>query len=105
MAFAVFLYVDKPVASLQFDLDAAGSVTSTIDPALQKQVVTNRLPDGKLRVLVYGLNQSVFNGKFASVDSPVSSIKNVVGANPDGTDAGVTVLKVSSPQGVAVEVK
>lgn len=104
MAFAAFLYVSKPVASLQFDLDTAGSFK--LDPALQsKQVVTNRLPDGKLRVIIFGLNQDTFSGKCGSVDKPVNTITNVTGANPDGSDAGATLSKMSTPQRVTVTIK
>lgn len=102
MAFSAFLYVSKPVASLQLDLDTEGSIT--LDPSVQKQMATNRLPDGKLRVIIYGLDQSTFGGMFATVSQPVNSITNVVGANPDGSNAGVEVSKMSSPQGVGVTV-
>ena len=100
---ATFLYVSKPVASLQFDLDTQGSIT--LDPSVQKQASTNRLPDGKLRVIVFGLNITTFTGRFASVSGAINSISNVVAANADGTVSNAAVSKLSPPKGVKVVVK
>lgn len=99
MAFAVFLFVDKPVASLQFDLDTQGSIS--LDPSVStKQLVANRLSDGKLRVVIFGLNQSVFSGKFATGTAPIKSITSVIGSTPDGSNAGVAMQSLSSPKNV-----
>jgi hypothetical protein len=104
MAAATYLYVDRPVASLQCDLDTpAGTATLDLDPSLQKQIMAAPV-NGKLRVLVFGLNQSVFSGRFASVDAAVSGISGVVGANPDASDAGAIVTKLSKPIGLRYEV-
>jgi hypothetical protein len=103
---AVFLYVSKTVASLQFDLETVGSVT--LEPTIQKQMVSNRLPDGKLRVIIFSLSQVEFIGKFASVDSAVTLISNVVGADKDGIATGALVTTAASPskpQSVNIEIK
>jgi hypothetical protein len=105
MAIAAFLYVDKPVSTLQFDLDTEGTVTSVVAPSAQKSLSTNRLPDGKLRVLIFGLNQNTFSGRIATVDKSVNSITNVTGATPDGTDANAHVTKISGVKGVVVSIK
>lgn len=101
--FAVFLFVDKPVATLQFDLESPGQVT--LASGIDKQIATNRLANGKLRVIIYSLNQSVFQGRFASVDSEIATITNVVGAKADATDAGCTVIKLSQPKNLNAVIK
>jgi len=102
MAITVFLFVDKPVASLQLDLDTQGSFS--LDPSVAKQVLTNRLGDGKLRVVIYSLGVDTFSGRFGIVDGAVLSISNVVGATPEGTDAEASVGKLSSPQSVLLDI-
>jgi hypothetical protein len=106
MAFVVFLYVDKPVAALQFDADVQGSISLTLDPSSQKSISTNRLPSGKLRVVIYGLNQNTFSGKFASVNGSITVDQStVVGSDPNGAGVGAAVKNLSSPQNVRVTVK
>ena len=90
----VFLYVDKPVASLQFDLDTTGTV-ALVD-TVQKQIAQAPV-NGKVRVIIYGLNQVSFQGKFATVDSRVSGVFNVVGAGLDGLPVPVTIRTLSPP--------
>jgi hypothetical protein len=97
----VFLYVDKPVASLQFDLDTTGAV-SLVD-TVQKQIVQAPV-NGKVRVIIYGLNQAVFQGRFATANAPVSGVSNVVGAALDGSPVPVTVKALSPPGKVKVEI-
>ena len=97
----VFLYVDKPVASLQFDLDTTGTV-ALVD-TVQKQIAQAPV-NGKVRVIIYGLNQAVFQGKFATVNAQVSSVSNVVGAALDGSPVSVTVKTLSPPGQVRVEI-
>ncbi|MGA2264164.1 MAG: hypothetical protein ABSH28_22360 [Acidobacteriota bacterium] len=97
----VFLYVDKPVASLQFDLDTTGAVT--LVDTVQKQIAQAPV-NGKIRVIVYGLNQVVFQGRFATVNAPVSGVSNVVGAALDGSPVSVTVKTLSPPGKVKVEI-
>jgi hypothetical protein len=81
------LFVDRPVCSLQADLDTTGTVT--ISPRLTaKSVVTNRLPSGLLRVLIYGMTLDTFQGWWAWADAEVGTISNVVGATAEGEDAG-----------------
>lgn len=95
VVFAVFLYVDKPVASLQFDLDTAGKVT--LDSSITyKQLVTS-VVNGKVRVLIYGLNQTTFSGRFAEVSSPVASISNIVAADPDANQVQVSIKTLHAP--------
>ncbi len=103
MPAAVYLYVDVPVPSLQFDLTTEGTVT--LDPSVPKQISTGTLPDGRVMVIVYGLSQAAFQGRFASVDSPVSAVANVVGANPDATRANCQVTTLSRPQNVRADVR
>lgn len=100
---AVFLYVDKPVSTLQFDLDTPASTVSIV-PGIDKQIAVNRV-GGKLRVVVFGLNQSVFQGKFAILDSNVATVSNVVGSNPDATNANCRVLTLSQPKNLNAVIK
>lgn len=101
MTATVYLQVTGPVASLQCDLDTAGTV-ELMSGITTKQLSTNRLSDGRLRVLVYGLNQATFSGAFATVDKTVQGISGVVTANPDATQSTETVKKVSKPRGLTV---
>jgi len=99
---ATWLFVDKPVASLQADLETSGSISLDLTPDLGKQLQSAPQPGGKIRIIVFGLNQSTFTGRFASVGAPVAGISGVVGANPDGSDAGASVSKLSAPTGLKV---
>lgn len=92
----VALILTSPVASVQFDLSTTGTVTM-VPSITDKTMATNKLPDGKTRVIIYGLNQSTFTGKFAQVSAPVTTITGVVGANPDGTTAVVEIKKLTPP--------
>lgn len=100
----VYLYVDKPVASLQLDLDTSGQAVSAIDPALGK-FFSAGIVGGKLRIIIFGLNQSVFSGHFCIVDSSVRGISGVIGSNPDASDAWAMVTMLSSPSGLALTVR
>lgn len=97
----VFLYVDQPVASLQFDLDTTGAVT--LVDTVQKQIAQAPV-NGKVRVIIYGLNQAVFQGKFATVNAPVSGVSNAVGAALDGSPVPVAIKTLSPPGKVKVEI-
>ena len=99
---ATWLFVDKPVASLQADLETSGSISLDLSPDLGKQLQSAPQPGGKVRIIVFGLNQSTFTGRFASVDAPVAGISGVVGADPNGGDAGALVSKLSAPTGLKV---
>ena len=99
----VWLYVDKPVASLQLDLDTDGQAVSAIDPALGKFFSAGSV-GGLLRIVIFGMNQTTFSGHFCIVDSPVRSISGVIGSNPDATDAHAMVTMLSSPEGLTVTV-
>ena len=96
---AVFLYVTGPVAALQCNLQTAGSVASTLDPALGKFLY---FENGIL--LVGGPSLSTFTGHFATVNAAVTSISGVVTADPEGNDAGEDVVKLSAPSGVVIDV-
>ena len=97
----VFLYVDKPVASLQFDAVITGTVT--LVTTINKQVATANIgSSGKTRVIVYGLNQDVFSGKFGEVSGNVSDISNVVGADAEGRTVVINVKTLSQPKDVKV---
>lgn len=104
MAAACYLIVDRPVASLQLDLETTGQAVSLLDPALGKMFATGRQTDGKLRIIVYGLNQDTFSGRFASVDAPVTGISGVIGANPDASDSGAVVVQLSKPTGFTLTI-
>ena len=99
---ATWLFVDKPVASLQADIETSGSISLTLLPGLGKQLQSALLSNGVVRIIVFGLNQTTFSGPFASVDASVAGISNVVGASPDGGDAGASVSKLSAPTGLKV---
>jgi hypothetical protein len=103
MAAAVaYLFVDRPVASLQLDLQTAGQAISMLEAGLGKFFSTGRQADGKLRIIVFGMNQETFSGKFASVDAAVTAISGVIGANPDASDAGAKVVMLSKPTGLRI---
>lgn len=102
MAAVCYLFVDKPVAALQLDLDTIGQATSTIDASLGKLFATGRTTDGKLRIIIYGLNQATFQGQFAAVDAPVTGISGVIGSNPDASDAGARVVRLSKVADVSL---
>jgi hypothetical protein len=102
---AVFLYVDKPVSTLQFDLDTPESSTITLSGVTDKQIMTNRV-GGKLRVVIFGLNQSTFQGRFATVgNGKITGISGVVGSKPDATNAGANILILHQPEGLNVTIK
>jgi len=96
----VFLYVDKPVASLQFDMLTAGTVT--LSGSVNKQIAIGSV-GGKTRVIIYGLDQTTFVGKFAQIDADISQISGVVGADAGATPIAVTVKSLSQPKHVKVE--
>jgi hypothetical protein len=94
------LFVNSQVASLQCDLTTTGEhVTSLVS---NKSASINRLPNGKLRVVVFGLNQDVFSGRFAEVDADVQLVENVVASSPDGQPVAVTIQTVNSPKNLGV---
>jgi hypothetical protein len=99
---AVFLYVDQPVSTLQFDLDTPGQIS--LASGVDKDIATNRLANGKLRVIVYKLNLSVFQGKFANVDNNVSAISGVVGSDPNGLPVNCRVTTLSQPKNLNISV-
>lgn len=104
MSAVCYLFVDKPVASLQLDLDTSGQATSTIDSSLGKLFATGRTLDGKLRIIIYGLNQSTFQGHFADVDAPIVGISGVIGSNPDASNVGANVVMLSKPTGLTASI-
>ena len=87
------LYVSPSVSMLQLDLDTAGEFI--FNSQIPKQALTNRLPGGLLRVLIFGLDQSVFSGFIGTVNNSVRGISEVVGSNPDATDAHAAIGKLS----------
>jgi len=99
---ATWLFVDKPVASLQADIETAGNISIDLAPDLGKQLQSAPQQDGKVRIIVFGLNQTTFSGRFASVDASVAGITGVVTADPNGGDAGASVSKLSTPTGLRV---
>jgi hypothetical protein len=102
VAAIVYLYVDRRVASLQLDIQTTGRAISLIDPSLRKIFSTGRRSDGKLRIVVYGLGQQTFAGKFASVNALVTAISGVMSTNPDGSDAEAVVSTLSKVEGLKI---
>jgi hypothetical protein len=102
MAAIVYLYVDRLVASLQLDIQTTGGAISLIDPSRQKIFSTGRRLDGTLRIVVFGLGQQTFAGKFACVDALVTGISGVMGSNPDGSDAEAVVSTLSKVGGLKI---
>lgn len=94
---AAFLYVDMLAVALQCDLDTAGS--AVIEPSVAKTLAQGRV-NGLLRVLVYGLDLSMFVGKFATVSAPVLSVSNVVVAGSDGNEIPATVQTLNPVTGL-----
>jgi hypothetical protein len=97
-----YLFVDVDVASLQFDATTTGTII--LDGSVGKQMATNRLPDGKLRVIIYGLDVNTFSGKFATVNAFVLAISGVVAASPTGTLVNASIKTLSSPRGMTIQV-
>lgn len=89
------LLVDKPISSLQCDLETSGTVHSTI--SIDKQLVSIRMPNGHLRVIIYGINRLVFSGKFAEIDAAVLGISGIIGSTQDAMDAKAVVTALGSP--------
>jgi hypothetical protein len=87
------LYVSPAVSMLQFDLDTDGEFT--FNDQIPKQALTNRLSGGLLRVLVFGLDQSVFSGYVGTVSDTIRNISEIVGSNPDASDAHAIMGKLS----------
>lgn len=98
---AAYLFVNKPVASLQADLDTGGDVT--LVPSVEKFVHVHLLPSGRLRILVFGVNQDVFSGRFADVSDVVTGVHNVVCAAPDGSDAQAIVAYLNQPANLRIK--
>ena len=97
-----FLLVNKPVASLQCDVKTSGKATLILS-GTAKTMQQATLPDGLLRILIFGLDQSTFSGVFVSIDAVVESISNVIAANPDATNANANVVKLSSPDRLIIK--
>jgi hypothetical protein len=68
---------------------------------VQKQIAQAPV-NGKVRVIICGLNQAVFQGRFATVNAPASGVSNVAGADLDGSPVPVTVQILSPPGPVKV---
>jgi uncharacterized Zn-binding protein involved in type VI secretion len=97
----VFLYVSRPVASLQFDLSGAAQVT--LAPEIKdKQLACAPVRQGQ-RCIIYGLNQTQINGKIATVSGAIPGISGIVGSSPDGIQVPVTVTAIASPSNLAVK--
>jgi len=100
LAMTTWIYVDRPVCSIQFVLETGGMCS--LAPEIEDKILSsNRLADG-LHVLIFGLNQKTINGRIAVCLAPVMGITGVVAANPDGTNAQATVGRISSPTGAVV---
>ena len=98
-----WLYVDRPVCSLQCDLTIPDAGTVTIAPGISnKSLVSNRLPSGVVRVIVYGLTLDTFSGFWGWVDGDVTRVSGVVTATADGTDAGARITEIGQVSGVRI---
>ncbi len=97
------LFVNKEVASLQCDVLTSGRVTLIVDAAKEKSIQVSPLPDGFIRIMVFGMNQNLFSGAFVHVDDFISSITNVVCADANAGNAHAVISKISSPANVVAE--
>lgn len=97
-----WLFVDRPVASLEVYLVTSGEATSLLAPKLGKTFSSARQQDGRLKILVFGLNRTEFQGRFAEVADRVTEISGVVGADPDGNSTGAIVMQI--PQAGTISV-
>jgi hypothetical protein len=89
---SVSLSVDKAITTIQMDLTTTGNVTlaqAVLDKGKSMSVST---VNGKLRVIIFGLNQTTFSGVIVSVDAPVTAVTNVVASDAVGAvTATVTI--------------
>lgn len=100
LAAIIFLFVDKPVSTLQMDIDTAGDITGLV---ADKDFTTNRLPDGKLRVVIWRLNRTEFTGRFASISMTVRGITNVVGADKDANAVQVRIATLGGVNNLTIK--
>lgn len=98
---STYLLVDKPVSSLQCDLETVGSAFLDVSDLLHKFMTQNRIGN-LLRLVIFGLTQDTFTGRFVTIDAPVLAISGVVGSNPDGTNADALVFQLSAPANLRV---
>jgi hypothetical protein len=89
-----WFYVSPPVSTLQLDLETEGEIVLVGPVAAIKDVITNRV-GSVLHVIVFRMNTNEFSGLFATVNAPVTGIRNVAGARGDATDAAATVRSLS----------
>lgn len=96
-AVTIYLQVSTSVSALQCDLSTTGAAQITSNLGTTKQLVSARLPNGKLRIIVYGLNQTTFIGTFASVNAKVNGISNTVTSSPSGLQTSAVIGRKSNP--------
>ncbi len=97
-----FLYVDRPVATLQFELETDGEVS--LVAGIPKDLSVGPASGGKFMCLIFRMNLDTFSGFFATVSGKVKSVSGVVGANPDATDAGASVVFTNQVDDLKLEI-
>jgi len=67
-----------------------------------KNVESNRHPDGKLRIIVFGLNQDEVSGRLFSINEDVISVSGVVASSPGAELIEVNITAMNSPSGLKI---
>jgi hypothetical protein len=85
------LSIIQAVASIQMDLTTTGTVTLAPAVVAAGKSLSTSTVGGKLRVVIFGLNQSTFSGAIATVSAPVTAVSGVTAADAAGQAVAVTV--------------
>lgn len=99
LLFATLFFVDQRIAAIQFDV--VGSGAFTIEAGIDKQVTTSPL-QGRTRVIVYGMNQVEFQGRFLNLSGNVQSVSNVVACDKDAREVAVNLTWLGSPDNLRI---
>lgn len=95
-----YLCCTLPVAVLQFDTVITGDVS--LLPGINKNITVRKQSNGKTRVLIYGLNQELFVGKFLQCTGRVEAIENIVAGDAGANRVDAEVVMLSAPVSVTV---
>lgn len=81
--------IDQPVSTIQMDLTTTGvPALAPAAVAAGKTLATSTI-NGKLRVIISGMNQTLFSGTILTVDAQVSAAINVSASNAAGQPVSV----------------
>jgi hypothetical protein len=91
LMWAKLLYVDRPVAALQFDVETTGDIYPA--HGLPKTFNTNLIAPGVVRILIWSVQPGTFIGVFAEADAPITSIQNIVSGDiyGNGLNAEISI--------------